>query len=211
MRLAQLCAHEKLLYTMIGVMKQLMGFSIQYAHLAMNLADELDLRPLRGIAYFEVMQKASCVVVRGNPRDYEHPENNVMDSKGRLIVTAEQKMRLLMGYHRLTIVWERMRATPLSFEHAAACGATWHQHGCTQCWLDFWKEKTRSDAVLSLPLADVIGRLRAIAKEFVRWGSATYMHQDCRATVRKVIEEKIKMVEDALPDYFVVEDVSTPP
>ena len=35
----------------------------KYAHLAMTLADELDLRPLRGIAYFEVMQKAKNAVV----------------------------------------------------------------------------------------------------------------------------------------------------
>ena len=225
MRLAQLCAHEQLLTTMIGVMKQLMGYSIQYAHLAMSLADELDLRPLRGIAYFEVMQKANVVVARprrpsnpaahspgplaGGSTDEDEPQS-ILDAEGRLIVTPQQKMRLLMGYHRLTMVWERLRATPLTYEHAAACSATWHQHGCTQCWLDFWKEKTKSDTVLSLGLADVLGRLRAISKEFVRWGSATYMHQDCRMTVRKAIEEKTKMVEDALPDYFV-EETYTPP
>lgn len=216
MRLAQLCAHEKLLHTMIGVMKQLMGFSIEYAHLAMTLADELELRPLRGIAYFEVMQKATVVVARrGGPDggdgddDADAGPRSILDAEGRLIVTREQKMRLLMGYHRLTLVWERLRATPLTFEHAPACGATWHQHGCTQCWLDFWKEKTKSDTVLVLGLADVLGRLRAIAKEFVRWGSATYMHQDCRTTVRKAIQEKIKMVEDALPDYFTEEVFSS--
>ncbi|GJE97124.1 hypothetical protein PsYK624_133350 [Phanerochaete sordida] len=206
MRLAQLCAHEKLLYTMISVLKMLMGHSIQYAHLAMTLADELDLRPLRGVAYFEVMQNAHVVVPQ--PRraraDEASPERwAVLDADGRLLVTPAQKLRLLTGYHRLTLVWERLRATPLPFEHASACSATWHQHGCTQCWLDFWKEKTRSDAVLQLGLADVLGRLRAISKEFVRWGSATYMHQDCRTAVRKVIQEKIRQVEEALPDYFV--------
>ncbi|KIP10200.1 hypothetical protein PHLGIDRAFT_101543 [Phlebiopsis gigantea 11061_1 CR5-6] len=226
MRLAQLCAHERLLAAMIGVMKQLMGYSIQYAHLAMSLADELELRPLRGIAYFEVMQKANVVVaapsrrpsnaaarspssLAGTGTEEEEPLS-ILDAEGRLIVNPQQKMRLLMGYHRLTMVWERLRATPLTYEHAAACSATWHQHGCTQCWLDFWKEKTKSDTVLSLGLADVLGRLRAISKEFVRWGSATYMHQDCRTTVRNAIQEKIKMVEDALPDYFV-EETYTPP
>ena len=231
MRLAQLCGHEKLLATMIGVLKQLMGYSIQYAHLAMTLADELELRALRGIAYFEVMQKANVVVVTTSHRrtssrsrsasgdrsaaadedGEEYPQHqSILDGEGRLLVTAEQKMRLLMGYHRLTLVWERLRATPPTFEHAAACSATWHQHGCTQCWLDFWKEKTKSDTVLSLGLADVLGRLRAIAKEFVRWGSATYMHQDCRATVRKAIQEKILMVEESLPDYFA-EEACIPP
>ena len=207
-RLAQLCAHEKLLHTMIGVLRTLMGHSIQYAHLAMTLADELGLRPLRGIAYFEVLQNGNVVVPQRDapaspPRTPER--GGILDAEGRLLVTPEQKLRLLTGYHRLTLVWERLRATPLPFEHAPACSATWHQHGCTQCWLDFWKEKTRSDAVLALGLADVLGRLKAISKEFVRWGSATYMHQDCRTAVRKVIQEKIRMIEEALPDYFVEE------
>lgn len=205
MRLAQLCGHERLLNTMISVCKQLMGFSIQYAHLAMTLADELDLRALRGIAYFEVMQKGNVVVAHAQTQPRDSPDSSpppIVDAEGRLIVTHAQKLRLLTGYYRLTMVWERFRATPLTFEHSTACGATWHQHGCTQCWLDFWKEKTKSDALLSLGLADVLGRLRAIVKEFVKWGSATYMHQDCRTAVRKLIQEKIKAVEDELPDYF---------
>jgi hypothetical protein len=83
-----------------------------------------------------------------------------------------------------------------------AGGATWHQHGCTQSWNEFWKEKTKSDGVLSLGLADVLGRLRVISKEFDRWGSATYMHHDCRQAARKTITDKTKAIEDALPDYF---------
>lgn len=213
MRLAQLCTHEKLLQTMIAVLKALMGHSIQYAHLAMTLADELDLRSLRGIAYFEVMQSGAVTVPR-HPAQHGAPAAerwSVLDGQGRLVVTPEQKLRLLTGYHRLTLVWERLRATPLSFEHAPACSATWHQHGCTQCWLEFWKDKTRSDAVLQLSLADVLGRLRAVSKEFVRWGAATYMHQDCRTTVRKVIQEKIRMIEEALPDYFVEDGIGVCP
>ena len=203
MRLAQLCGHERLLGTMINVLQHLMSYSIQYAHLAMTLADELDLRALRGIAYFEVMQKGD-VVTRGQAlqADPSLDEKAIIDAEGRLIISHEQKMRLLTGYYRLTMVWERLRATPLSFEHAAACGATWHQHGCTQCWLDFWKEKTKGDSVMGLGLADVIGRLRAIGQEFAKWGSATYMHNDCRLTARKAIQDKIKQIEDALSDYF---------
>ena len=208
MRLAQLCGHERLLSTMISVLRQLMSFSIQYAHLAMTLADELDLRSLRGIAYFEVMQKSNAVVARSAPSasNGEDPAGHAMiDAEGRLIVSHEQKLRLLTGYYRLSMVWERLRSTPLPLEHSTACGATWHQHGCTQCWLEFWKEKTKSDSVLQHGLADVLGRLREVAKEFNRWGSATYMHTECRASVRKMIQDKIKMVEDSLADYFVDE------
>lgn len=191
---------------MISVLRQLMSCSIQYAHLAMTLADELDLRPLRGIAYFEVMQKAkNAVVARSLPGSPSQPdgERHVLDPEGRLIVSHQQKMRLMTGYYRLSMVWERLRATPLPLEHSASCSATWHQHGCTQCWHDFWKEKTKSDSVMSLGLADVLGRLKGIAKEFGRWGSATYMHTDCRGIARKSIQDKIKMVEDSLADYFV--------
>lgn len=178
----------------------------------MTLADELDLRALRGIAYFEVMQKANVVVARSSsrprtqsptPDDIEGGEQPVLDPEGRLIVSHEQKLRLLTGYYRLTMVWERLRKTPIPLEHSAACSATWHQHGCTQCWLDFWKEKTKSDSVLQFGLANVLERLRAIAKEFGRWGSATYMHTDCRTIARKAIQDEIKKVEDSLADYFV--------
>ena len=211
MRLANLCDHDRLLSTVTYVLQELMAHCVQYAYLAMSLADELDLRTLRGIAYFAVMQKGG-VVIRASSLPTaagDKPELDtvldrraIIDSEGRLVVSLEQKMRLMTGYYRLTHLWENLRATPLSFEHAAACGATWHQHGCTQCWLDFWKDKTRCETVLSLGLADVLGRLRVIEREFAKWGSATYMHTDCRITARKAILDKMKQIEDALPDYF---------
>ncbi|KAG5220147.1 BTB domain-containing protein [Salix suchowensis] len=57
-KLAQLCSHERLLNTMITLLKQLMSSSLQYAYLAMTLSDELGLRALKGPAYLEVMNKA---------------------------------------------------------------------------------------------------------------------------------------------------------
>ncbi|KAJ7486190.1 hypothetical protein B0H11DRAFT_2412319 [Mycena galericulata] len=232
-RLAQMCNHEKLLSTMIGLLRQLMSSSLQYAYLAMTLADELDLRALRGAAYLEVMQKAVVVkrakvdplkpkpapapapiagpsTVAGAapaPADpaadagTEASEGDV-DEEGRLVVNRAQQLRLLSGYYRLTGTWERLRTTPPHFDHAPSCGATWHQHGCTQSWLEFWKDKTRSDAVLVLGLADVLGRLRQVQRDYDRWGSATYMHHDCRMAAKRSITAVIKTVEDALPDYF---------
>jgi hypothetical protein len=217
-RLAQLCNHEPLLNTMISILTQLMSSSLQYAYLAMTLADELDLRVLRGTAYLEVMQKA--VVVRRtkidtllNPPAQSQGESDSssntagdqegdIDDKGRLVITKSQQLRLLSGYYRLTGTWERLRMTPPHFDHAMSCGAIWHQHGCTQSWLEFWKEKTRTDAVLSLGLADVLGRLKQVQKDYDRWGSATYMHHDCRMAARRSILDVIKTIEDALPDFF---------
>ena len=223
-----MCNHEPLLGTMIGLLKQLMCSSLQYAYLAMTLADELDLRSLRGVAYLEVMQKA--VIVKRTTADsiLKRPQqqgevsgaNNALavpavpgekegdvDAQGRLVINRAQQLRLLSGYYRLTKTWERLRMIPPPFDHAVSCGATWHQHGCTQSWLEFWKEKTRSDAVLSLGLADVLGRLKQVQKDYDRWGSATYMHHDCRMAARRSILETIKTVEDALPDYFTDSEV----
>ncbi|KAJ7213864.1 hypothetical protein GGX14DRAFT_360392 [Mycena pura] len=222
-RLAQMCSHEKLLSTMIQLLRQLMSSSLQYAYLAMTLADELDLRALRGAAYLEVMRKA--VVVKrttvdpikpkpaaagpstGTPSDAggdAAPEANEgdVDEEGRLVINRAQQLRLLSGYYRLTRTWERLRTTPPHFDHAPSCGATWHQHGCTQSWLEFWKDKTRGDAVLALGLADVLGRLKQVQRDYDRWGSATYMHHDCRMAAKRSIGEVLKSVEDALPDYF---------
>jgi hypothetical protein len=206
-RLAQMCNHDRLLSTMIGILRQLMSLSIRYAYLAMTLADELELRELRGAAYFEVMQRAVAVrrsAEQAVPEGERKPVGEI-DDDGRLIVTATQQLRLLSGYYRLTRMWEQLRASPLHFDHAPSCGATWHQHGCSQSWLEFWKERCRSDPVLSLGLADVIGRLKAVLKEFERWGSATYMHHDCRMAARKCIQDRIKYVEDTLSDFFTDE------
>ncbi|KAJ7701500.1 hypothetical protein B0H17DRAFT_1045649 [Mycena rosella] len=226
-RLAQMCNHEKLLATMILLLRQLMSSSLQYAYLAMTLADELDLRALRGAAYLEVMQKAVVVkrakvdpiapkpaaapLVAGSSTASGDPaaaaaadeagEGDV-DEEGRLVVNRAQQLRLLSGYYRLTGTWERLRTAPPHFDHAPSCGATWHQHGCTQSWLEFWKDKTRSDAVLTLGLADVLGRLKQVQRDYDRWGSATYMHHDCRMAAKRSIIEVLKTVEDALPDYF---------
>ncbi|KAJ7643831.1 hypothetical protein FB45DRAFT_1020646 [Roridomyces roridus] len=221
--LAQLCSHDKLLSTMIQLLRQLMSSSLQYAYLAMTLADELDLRQLRGAAYLEVMQKA-VVVKRARvdpikpkptttaaasggaaptaPAPTDDANEGDVDEEGRLVVNRAQQLRLLSGYYRLTGTWERLRITPPHFDHAPSCGATWHQHGCTQSWLEFWKDKTRADSVLQLGLADVLGRLRQVQRDFERWGSATYMHHDCRMAAKRSIQDSIKTVEDALPDYF---------
>ncbi|KAG6917073.1 hypothetical protein DXG01_004045 [Tephrocybe rancida] len=231
-RLAQLCNHEPLLTTMISHLKQLMTSSVQYAYLAMTLADELDIRSLRGVAYLEVMHKA--VVVRNTKTDIDlkammtpqtpstavnssmlvtpgvailaeavsAPKEGAVDKDGRLVINRTQQLRLLTGFYRLTGTWERLRMTPPAFDHASSCGATWHQHGCTQSWAEFWKEKTRIDAVLALGLADVVGRLKQVHKEYERWGSAPYMHHDCRSAARKAIVEVIKKIEDGLSDFF---------
>src|SRR6202044_3225774 len=60
-RLAQLCSHDRLLTTLTTLLRQLMSLNIQYAYLAMTLADELELRTLRGAAYLEVMSKSTVV------------------------------------------------------------------------------------------------------------------------------------------------------
>jgi len=201
-RLAQLCHHDRLLSTMIGLLRQLMSSSIQYAYLAMTLSDELDLRALRGAAYLEVMQKADIVKkvnVQPTSSTVNAPSSR---SEECLFITRAQQHRLLAGYYRLTSTWEKLRLSPLAFEHSHSCGATWHQQGCTQSWLEFWKEKTRSDIVMNLGQADVLGRLKLVQKDYDRWGSATYMHHDCRLSAKKTIGDMIRKVEEALPDYF---------
>ena len=197
-RLAQMCQHERLLNTMVESLRRHMGASPQNAYMAMTLADELDLRVLRGAAYLEVMQKAVVVIRRSG----QGPVEGEIDADGRLVVSSTQQMRLLSGYYRLTMAWEQLRTVPPNFDHAPSCGVNWHQSGCMQSWQEFWREKSKSEAVLALGLADVLGRLRAVLKEFDKWGSATYMHHDCRMLARRAINEKLKAAQDALPDLF---------
>jgi hypothetical protein len=211
---------------MIDLLTQLMTSSLQYAYLAMTLADELDIRALKGAAYLEIMQKATVVTavdvdltkpttsmpVGGTPFGAFGVSTTATTTtptpprtpETRILVTPSQQLRLLSGYYRLTRIWESLRTTPPPFEHAPSCGATWHQHGCNQSWVEFWKDKTRGDVVLGKGLADVLGRLRVIQKDYDRLGSSTaaYMHHDCRIAARRGIGECIRKIEEALPDLF---------
>ncbi|KAG2155803.1 uncharacterized protein EDB93DRAFT_1247449 [Suillus bovinus] len=204
-RLAQMCSHSRLMDTMIGLLQKLLSGSLHYSYLAMTLADEFNLRDLRGAAYLEVMQ-TSVFVCSGVANGHTYVEGDIQEtSEGpqRLVVSPVQQLRLLSGYHRLSKAWDKLRTVPPQFEHAPSCCATWHQnHGCTQSWTDFWKEKTRLEGVLSLGSANVLGRLAVIIKEFDKWGSATYMYHDCKSAARRSIHEKVKQLQQALPDYF---------
>lgn len=95
-RLSQMCAHEKLLGTMITTLKEFMASSIRYAYLAMTLADELDLRSLSGAAYLEVMQRVVVVTrpQRTSPTtvgvshdaEDEPTSSEIADEEGRLVI-----------------------------------------------------------------------------------------------------------------------------
>ena len=64
------------------------------------------------------------------------------------------------------------------------------------------RKKTKKEPVVDLGMEDVIGRLKVVQKEFDRWGSATYMHHDCRMAARRGLGECVRRVEESLPDYF---------
>ncbi|KAJ3747547.1 hypothetical protein DFH05DRAFT_1392557 [Lentinula detonsa] len=193
--LAQLCGHDRLLNSMVALLRQLMNRSLHYAYLSMALADDLNLRSLRGAAYLEVMQKGSFT----SPRRQRGTEENGVDRP--VEITPAQQVRLLSGYWHLTRTWERFRTNPPTFSHGPTCNASWHQPGCNQAWVEFWKDKTKGEAVMSLGLADVIGRLRQVQKEYDRSGP-TYMTPDCKLAARRSLTECIKKIEDQLPDYF---------
>jgi hypothetical protein len=55
---------------------------------------------------------------------------------------------------------------------------------------------------MSLPPADVLGKLNAVLKEFDRWGSVTYMHQSCRMNARRAIVNRLTAIEEGLGDVF---------
>lgn len=215
MRLARLCGHERLLSSMISLLRGLVELpnpeSIRYARLAMSLSDELDLRELRGIAYFKVIEEA---VVVTSLDVYETPticdgageaqQDNPFDSKSRLVVSRRQHFRILQGRHGLTCAWEKLRVEPVHFDHPAH-SSIWHQRRCTYRWEEFWREQTKAESVNRLGLADVVGRLKAILREFNRWEELLHMEPGCVESAREAILEKITQLEAGLPDFFVEE------
>jgi hypothetical protein len=56
--------------------------------------------------------------------------------------------------------------------------------------------------VLALGPTNVIGKLQVILKEFDKWGSATYMHHECKLVAKRAIQDTIKNISDSLPDFF---------
>ena len=206
LRLTQLCHHQRLLDTLVGILTRLTKTSIHYAFMAMAIADELDIPGLRGVSYLEVLQNCSESIDKWSMPDFQAPSNLSIEKKDvpdeeLPAISLPQRTRLLTGYYRLARTWERIRAGPPEFVHAQACGATWHQHGCTLSWADFWRGKTRSDGVLRLGAADVLGKLKYIQEEYDKFNTA-HMHHECRHQAKKCLLETIKKIEDALPDFF---------
>ena len=208
LRLTQLCHHQRLLDTLVSILTRLTKTSAHYAFMAMAIADELDIPGLRGVSYLEVLQNCSDSIDDWSMPDLTTPSHSSIEKKDvpggdweLPAISLPQRTRLLTGYYRLARTWERIRAGPPQFEHAQACGATWHQHGCTLSWADFWRGKTRSDGVLRLGAADVLGKLRHIQEEYDKFNTA-HMHHECRHQAKKCLLEIIKKIEDALPDFF---------
>ena len=204
LRLTQLCHHQRLLDTLVGILTRLTKTSVHYAFMAMAIADELDIPSLRGVSYLEVLQNCSESIDKCSMPDFTTPYPSIKkDVPGEELpaISLAQRTRLLTGYYRLARTWEQIRVGPPEFEHSLACGATWHQHGCTLSWGDFWRGKTRCDGVLRLGAADVLGKLKHIQEEYDKFNAA-HMHHECRHHAKKCLLKLIKKIEDALPDFF---------
>jgi hypothetical protein len=98
-RLAQDCAHARLLDTLVKLLAGLVPRSLPLAYLCMALADDFDLRTLRGHAYLEIMHKDAVTVFRA-PADPDTSEPGTpvpafwepgeVDASGRLVITTGQ-------------------------------------------------------------------------------------------------------------------------
>lgn len=78
-RLAQMCSHSRLMDTMIQLLQKLMSGSLHYSYLAMTLADEFNLRDLRGAAYLGVMQ-TSVFVCPGVGIGHTYVEGDIQET-----------------------------------------------------------------------------------------------------------------------------------
>lgn len=180
---------------MVDNLKKLVTSSLESAYIAMTLAEELDLRQLRGLAYYELMDKP-VAVLRPGP-SHSAARLGHLGSKGRLLITPAQHLTLLTGFHALSTHWHsHLRLNPPTIMHSPTCGSTWHQHSCSSSWSDFWKEKVKCESVCEKGLADVKGRLRAMGREFERWGVAGFMHAECRETAKGIVRSLVGEMED---------------
>ncbi|KZV63917.1 hypothetical protein PENSPDRAFT_757623 [Peniophora sp. CONT] len=207
-RLAQLCSHKRLLDSMVNALKRAMHAGVQNAYLALTLADELGLRALQGEAYLEVLLRhfPDRVVVMKESQHHEGlglGEFEDSSTGARLLISRTQQLRLLAGHYRLVTTWDTLRRGPLPIEHAPACELNWQKSSCAQSWLEFWRDKSSSSsAVLGCAPADVLGRLKAMGREFERLGTTTMMHPECRNCARRAIGERVKDVSEGLAEVF---------
>ncbi|CAK5275679.1 unnamed protein product [Mycena citricolor] len=197
--LSTLCDSKELLDAATAQWKKLLIGGKALAA-AINVAEQLDLRSLLGLAYYYMMLKG---------RDY-------WDADAQL--TARQRIRLLSGHYNLVRASEDLPDSPPQINHDLQCMG---KGQCKAAFAALWKfiltsnggEPGLSGQVLPrMQSCDLIGKLmlgESILQTMIEgsippvdlseWG---WMHKKCKQNALAAMKDKVKDTQTRLADWF---------
>ncbi|KAH9947432.1 hypothetical protein B0H21DRAFT_691983 [Amylocystis lapponica] len=162
---------------------------------ALAIADRHGLPGLAGIAYYVQLMEMG-------PNFAIAHADGVEDEAGEAVVLSrEQRLRLLSGHWSLVRLWEHVRTAPPKFQRPDGC--TYHQQGCLSTWAAVWLEVGKSETTLRYSGADVVGRLRSMEEQLsmhVDLGSS--LTPQCKRRALLALKATVKEVQDGLADHF---------
>ncbi|KAI0685619.1 hypothetical protein BC835DRAFT_1383097 [Cytidiella melzeri] len=178
--------------------------------IAMAVADKYGLTKLQGVSYYvALIESGPQFELNEDTFGPPEPEDELSkeDAQQPIGLTPSQKSRLLSGFFALVNLWDRLRLSAPVFQRPDGC--TYHAHGCLGTWQHTWYTVARSDSTAALPLADVVGRLKAMQDALNSDGDITFsLTPGCRRAAMASLKELIKRVENELAQYF--QDLTLP-
>jgi hypothetical protein len=194
-QLAVLCDEADLLDATVLRWKRLIGEKKDIA-LALNVAEQYNLRGLLGLAYHAMMLKG---------REYWDADP---------LLTRDQRIKLLSGFYSMSHLWPKIDLQPPTLIHDQNCiDAT--RKLCEQSWASLWKainvEMSSQAVILQSP--DVLGKMmlaECVVKALVKQDIPTQGLLDgmlhCTQAAVAAAGQKVKEMRENLVDFFV--DVS---
>jgi hypothetical protein len=146
------------------------------------LAEQFDLNPLKGAAYYALMMQG---------RD----KWTSLAKEGKL--TREHLGRLHSGYYLLVRRWEHLRVTPPIIPNCT------HSPSCLQKWQLYWKEAMKDDVILNRSPADILGRLGSMVTPLQNYKGINALKSECRSHALEAINTLLSQTKKDLASIFV--------
>lgn len=159
---------------------------------ALAIADKHKLRTLQGASYYmKLIGTAAITTSTGGMRLPEDPSLN-----------SAQSLRLLNGYFSLVATWERLRLSPPTYLPPGACAA--HAQ-CQNLWSSRWFKCSKSEDVLKIGSADILGKLTLMfdkLKAEDSSGRPISYSLGCRTAALEAAAATIRRLSDELYNHF---------
>jgi hypothetical protein len=186
---AGLCENQELLDAAVLKWKRLVAEGKDIA-LAIGIAENLNIRPLLGLAYHSMMLSG---------RTHWDAE---------LLLSRNQRVRLLAGHYSLGKLWESMPNQPPALTHTGRCTS---QQRCSKAWSQLWKSVLEMGTqILSMQSVDVLGKLmlaescmKALVEGEIPSQGLLEGIPYCKENALCATSAKLQEIRETLADHFM--------